>query len=113
MIRGDEPMSAVEDALLDAVLELLSEKVDKKYLEGLNNEIFKKRLYKIFSNEIFYKLLTEKKIDLAPGFGSLILKQIKEKDKRVYDRTTGSMRLIHVKGNKIVYKPGDTVREFL
>lgn len=113
MNRGNESMSAIEDALMDALLDLLSEKVDRKHLEGLNDVKIKKRLFKIFANEIFYELLKEKKIDLAPGFGSLVIKQIKEKDKRVYDRTTGGMRIIHVKGSKIIYKPGDTVREFL
>lgn len=113
MIRGDEPMSAIEDALMEAVLELLSEKIDKKHFVGLKNAKFKKKLYKVFANEVFYELLKEKKIDLAPGFGSLIIKQIKEKNKRVYDRTTGGMHIVRIKGSKIIYKPGDTVREFL
>jgi hypothetical protein len=65
------------------------------------------------TDELMYKLLREKRVDLAPGFGSLVLKEIKEKDKKIFDRKTGTMVSKHIRGHKVVYKPGDVIKEFL
>jgi ribosomal protein S17 len=106
-------MSEIEDSLMGAILTVLSEKVDKKVLCKANTIALKKKLYKTVSNELFYKLLKDNKLELAPGFGTFILKQIREKDKKIYNRSTGEMINRHVKGKKVVYKPGDIIKEFL
>jgi len=106
-------MNGLEDALMDSILSALSDKIDIKLLQKANTRDIRKRLLKCFTNELFYKLLKEKRVDLAPGFGSLVLKEIREKDKKVYDRKSQTMVIKHVRGSKIVYKPGDVVKEFL
>jgi hypothetical protein len=106
-------MNGFEDDLMNAILEALSEKVDIELLKKANTKALKKKLLKCFTNELFYKLLSEQRVDLAPGFGSLVLKDIREKDKKVFDKKTQTMVVKHVRGKKVVYKPGDIVREFL
>ena len=106
-------MSEVEDALLKAILEVLSERLGKDILRKVYSKALRKKLYKAVSNELFYTLLKDKKLELAPGFGSFILKQILEKDKKVFDQTSGDMKVHRVKGSKVIYKPGAVVKEFL
>jgi nucleoid DNA-binding protein len=106
-------MSDLEDSLMESILSALSEKIDIKVLQKINTRAMRKKLLKVFTNELIYKLLSEKRVDLAPGFGSLVVKEIKEKDKKIFDRVTKTMVLKHVRGNKVVYKPGDIVKEFL
>lgn len=98
---------------MNTILAVFAEKVDSKILKKVDTKEMRKKLLKNLTNEVFYALLNEGRVDLAPGFGSVILKEIKEKDKKIYDRVTKTMVLKHVKGKKVVYKPGDTVREFL
>jgi CspA family cold shock protein len=38
---------------------------------------------------------------------------IREKDKKIFDKKTQAMVVKHVRGKKVIYKPGDVVREFL
>jgi hypothetical protein len=106
-------MSGLEAALMDTVLGVLSEKVDTKALQKANTKLLRKKLMRGFTNELFFELLHEKRVDLSPGFGSLVLKDIKEKDKKVFDKKTQAMVLKHIRGKKIVYKPGDVVKEFI
>ena len=106
-------MNGLEDALMDNILSALSGKVSIKLLQRANTKAIRKQLLKSFTSELFYTLLKEKRVDLAPGFGSLVLKEIKEKDKKVFDRKSHTMVTKHVRGCKVVYKPGDIVREFL
>jgi uncharacterized protein YaaW (UPF0174 family) len=106
-------MNDLEDSLMESILDALSEKIDTKVLQKVNTRAMRKKLLKVFTNELIYKLLREKRVDLAPGFGSLVVKEIKEKDKKVFDRVTKTMVLKHVRGSKVVYKPGDVVKEFL
>lgn len=106
-------MAELEDALLDSVLSVISEKIDAELLQKANTRDIRKRVLKAVTNELVYKLLVDKRVDLAPGFGSLVLKKIKEKDKKVFDRASKAMVTKHVRGSKVVYKPGDIVKEFL
>ena len=82
-------------------------------LQKANTRGIRKQILKVITNELVYKLLVDKRVDLAPGFGSLVLKKIKEKDKKVFDRLSKTMVTKHVRGSKVVYKPGDIVKEFL
>jgi hypothetical protein len=106
-------MIDLEDALMESVLSVLSEKIDIELLQKANTRGIRKRLLRVFTNELIYKLLVDKRVDLSPGFGSLVLKEIREKDKKVYDRVSKVMVTKHVRGSKVVYKPGDVVKEFL
>jgi len=100
---------------MDTLLSILSEKVDVKVLQKANTKVLRKKLLKSFTNELFYMLLSEKRVDLAPGFGSLVLKEIREKDKKIPVRNgvAHAMVVKHIRGNKVVYKPGDVLKEFL
>lgn len=98
---------------MTAILDTLSEKVELSLLQKANTKALKKKLLKCITNELFYKLLSEQRVDLAPGFGSLVLRDIREKDKKIFDKKTQAMVVKHVRGKKVIYKPGDVVREFL
>lgn len=106
-------MSNFEDALMDAVLETLSEKVSAKALRDVDSTGMRKKLLHKVSNEMFYTLLSEGKVNLGAGFGSLVLKSVKGKKKKVFNRKTKKMDLRHVGGSKVVYIPGTTLKEFL
>jgi hypothetical protein len=106
-------MIDLEDALMESILSVLSEKIDIELLQKANTRGIRKRLLRVITNELIYKLLVDKRVDLSPGFGSLVLKEIREKDKKVYDRISKTMVIKHVRGSKVVYKPGDVVKEFL
>ena len=112
-------MAELEDALLKSVLSVLSDKIGEKALRKVGTLLKKdtrdlrKQLLRAVTNELVYKLLVDKRVDLAPGFGGLVLKKIKEKDKKVFDRVSKTMVTKHVRGSKVVYTPGDIVKEFL
>lgn len=101
------------DMLMDSVLATLSDKVDDQTLQKINTKQTRASLFRGFTNELFYLLLKEKKVDLAPGFGSLILKKRKEKDKKVYDKAAKAMVSKRISGYKVVYIPGKVLKEFL
>lgn len=98
---------------MDTILDTLSEKIDPKILKRANTRKIKRKLLKRLTDEFFYKLFNEKKVNLAPGFGSVVLKKIKEKDKKIFNKKIGTMTVKHINGHKVIYKPGDSVRELL
>ena len=109
----------IQDIIADSIIEVLSDGIDdpkilKKISRKLHTKKVKKEiLYKI-TKEIFYKLLTDGKLRLVPGFGTVSLKDISCKEKKIYNRKTGEMEVKKVKGlQKIVYAPGDFISEFL
>jgi hypothetical protein len=108
-----------QDILVETVIETLEKEIDdpkllKKVRRKLRTKKVKKELYYKITKEIFYKLLTEKKLRLIPGFGTVSLKQILSKQKKIYNRKTEKMELTKVKGQqKVVYAPGDVIQEFL
>ena len=106
-------MGDFEVMLMDNVLATLSKKVDDHTLQKINTKDIRASLFRGFTNELFYKLLKEKRVDLAPGFGSLILKKRKETDKKVWDKATKTMVPKRIRGYRVVYIPGDALKEFL
>ena len=106
-------MDGQQGVLMDAIFEILSEKIDPALLKKAYTKEMKKKLVRRLTDEFFYKLFKEGKLTLCPGFGSIFLKNIREKDKKVFDKKTGTMVFKKIKGRKIVYKPGDVIREFL
>jgi len=106
-------MAEIQDIVMDTVISTLSERVDPAILRKADTKELRKKLIRSLTSELFFKLFKEGRLDLPPGFGSALVKEIKEKDKKVFDRKTGLMVLKHIKGRKVVYKAGDTVRELL
>lgn len=103
----------VEQTMMDAILKVLSEKIDPKVLKKVNIISLRKKLWEAINAELFYKLLKEKKLNLHAGFGTFLVKEIKQKEKKVFDKKKNEMVTKNVKGSKIVFRPGDALKEFL
>lgn len=101
------------DTMVDSIFLTLSEKIDPSILKKVDSKKLRHKLIKNLMNEAFYYLIKNKKITLAPGFGSVVLRPIKEKNKKIFDRASKTMVVRRVKGSKVVYIPGDTLKEFL
>lgn len=109
----------IQDIIADSVVEALSQSIEdphvlNKILKKLRTKKVKKEIYYRVTKEIFYKLLTEKKLRLVPGFGTVFLKDISCKEKKIYNKKTDKMEVKQVKGQqKVVYSAGDFINEFL
>lgn len=99
--------------VMDTVVDVLSEDIPPKLLRQINTKRTRKKLFRALTNEVFYKLLTEGKLSLYPGFGSIVLKKQKERDKKIYNRQTGKMDTKKTRVCRVVYRPGESVRDFL
>jgi len=102
-----------QDIVMETVLAILGEKIDPEILKAANTKELRKKLWQSLNKEMFYLLLKDKKLGLSPGFGTLLVKNIKEKDKKVFDKKSLEMVTKKVKGSKIVYRPGDSIRSLL
>lgn len=109
----------VEDVLIDSIIQELEITLEDKELVGLISKKLrvskvKKRLFYRVTKEIFYMLLTKGKIVLPPGYGSVNLKDVVPKEKKVFDKKTRTSVLLPVKRRKKVgYTPGYSIKEFL
>jgi hypothetical protein len=109
----------IQDILVESVIDSIAQDIDDpKLLNRISRKLrtkkVKKELYYKLTKEIFYKLLTEEKLRLAPGFGTVSLKEISSKEKKIFNRKTGEMEVKKVKGQqKVVYAAGDFINEFL
>ena len=106
-------MAELQDILMESVIRVLSDRIDNKVLQRIDSRNLRKKLFKHFTYEMFYQLLKEGEVSFAPGFGTMSLKSIKEKDKKIWNKKLQSVVVRHVKGRKVQYKAGDIVREFL
>jgi hypothetical protein len=102
-----------QDIVMETVLSILSEKLDEETLKAVNTKELRKKLWQSLNKELFYFLLKNKKLCLPPGFGTLLVKGIREKEKKVFDKKRNEMVVKSVKGNKIVYRPGDSIKSVL
>ena len=102
----------IEDIISDALIVVLSEKIDAEILKKAFTKPVRKVIYRKLTEEVFYNLLKEKKLNLISGFGTVLIRSF-EKDKKVFDKKTGDMLTKHIKGAKVIYKPGDLVKQFL
>jgi hypothetical protein len=102
-----------QDIVMETVLSILGEKIDPEILKAADTKELRKSLWQSLTKEMFYILLKEKKLCLSPGFGTLLIKSIKEKDKKVFDKKSNEMVTKKVKGSKVVYRPGDSIRSLL
>jgi hypothetical protein len=98
---------------METVLAVLGEKIDPEILKKANTKELRKKLWQSLNNELFYVLLKDKKLGLSPGFGTVFVKEIREKDKKVYDKKSQEMVTKKVKGSKIVYRPGDSIKSLI
>lgn len=106
-------MADTQDIVMESVLFVLSEKIEEDVLKKANTKAIRKKLLRTITESLVFELFREGRVNMAPGFGNVTLKEIKEKDKKIFDRVTKTMVIKHISGKKIVYVPGDTVREFL
>jgi len=102
-----------QDIVMQTVLEILGEKIDPEILKKANTKELKKKLWQSLNRELFYVLLKEKKLGLSPGFGTVFVKSIKEKDKKVFDKKSDKMVTKKVRGSKVIYRPGDSIKSLL
>ena len=98
---------------MSAVMDTLSEKLDESSLKAIDNREMKRKLLDNLTNEVFYHLFVNKKVILGPGFGSIILKDIKEHTKKVFSKKSNVMVSKTIRGKKVVYVPGSSVNELL
>lgn len=109
----------IQDIIINTIVETLAVDIhDDKILNSISKRLrtkkFKKEIYYKITKEIFYKLLMEKKLKLVPGFGSVSLKEVRGKNKKIFNKKTGEMEVKQIKGShKIVYAAGDLINEFL
>jgi len=104
----------MEDIISDTLITALSERgIDAELLKKALSKPVKKAIYKKLTEEVFYNLLKEKKLNLVSGFGTVLIKDIGEREKKVFDKKAGCMVIKKIKGNRVVYKPGDFVKQFL
>jgi hypothetical protein len=103
----------MEDIIADALVAALSKRINVDVLKKAFTKPVKKVIYRKLTEELFYNLFKEKKLNLVSGFGTVLIKNIKEKEKKVFDKKTGSMITKQIKGARVVYKPGDFVKQFL
>lgn len=103
----------LHDAIMESVLSVLSEKIDPKILKKADRKSVRKKLYQKLTNEVFYILLKEGKVNLPSGFGTVMLKGVREKEKKIYDQKEKIMITRKIGGHKVIYRPGLIVKQFL
>ena len=101
------------DILAEAILESLSDRIDPSVLKRALTGPVRKELYRRLAENLLYYLLTEGKLNLPPGFGAVHLKEIREKDKKIFNKATGEMYTKRVSGRRVAYRPGQTVKQLL
>lgn len=102
-----------QDIVADAVIEALSDRIDAGVLKKALTKPVRKELYKRLAENLLYELLQGKKVALPPGFGSVLIREIREKNKKIFNKKTGRMQNCHIKGNRIVYNTGEIVKQLL
>lgn len=102
-----------QDVVADAIIRTLSDRVDTKVLKRALTKPVRKELYKHLAEGLLYELLRDGKLPLPPGFGSVLIKKIREKDKKIFNKKTGEMQSKRVSGSRVAYKPGELVRQLL
>ncbi len=103
-----------QDVLADTIIECLSDRVDAKVLKRAMTKPVRRELYKRLAEGMLYQLLQDGRLNLPAGFGSVLLKEIREKDKKIFNKRTGEMETRRrVKGSRVVYRTGEVVKQLL
>lgn len=103
----------IGDVVMEAVKEVLRERLGDKALRRINCKPIRKKLSKRVFELLFYELLVTGVIRFPPGLGSMHTLGVKSKTVKVYDKRRKVMVERMVRSKKISYRPGDTVKEFL
>jgi hypothetical protein len=103
----------IGDVIMDAVRDILRERLGDKAIRRVDSKPVRKRLSKRIFELVFYELLTTGMVKLPPGMGSLRTTGVKKKIAKVYDKRRKIMVERPTSTRKILYRPGDTIREFL
>jgi hypothetical protein len=102
----------IKDVIMEAVISVLSEKVNSGILKKVSTKELKEKLYRKLTNEVFYKILRDKKISLFAGFGTIRVKEV-QRNKKCYDRISKTTTATDITARKMVYKPGSFIKQFL
>lgn len=111
-------MGDIDEILIESIINSLDGSISassfKEVSKKLRTKKMKKKLFYSIVKDTFYKLLKDDKIQLPPGYGSVILKDVTCRKKKIYNKKTKTMETVDVKGDKkISYIPGDFIKEFL
>lgn len=102
------------DVLAEVLEKELSDHIDKEVLKRvLSKTKVRKKLYKKLAEGMLYVVLREGKLNLPPGFGSIIKREIREKEKKIFNKKSNTMETRIVKGSKLVLRPGETIKQLL
>lgn len=99
--------------MIDAIKDVLRNRVDGRLLRRICSKPVAKILSKRLFEYAFYELLNNGVVKLPPGMGSLRVLNTKRRVAKVYDRKRKVMVERPASTRKIIYRPGDTIREFL
>jgi len=103
----------IGDVVMGAVKDVLLERLGEKAVRRVDRAPIRKRLSKRIFELLFYELLSAGQVRLPPGLGSLRTTDVKKKTVKVFDKRRKVMVERSASTKKILYRPGDTIREFL
>jgi len=103
----------IADLVMDAVREVTRERLGDKAARRMDSKPIRKRLSKKVFDLVFFELLSTGVVKLPPGLGSLRTTEVKKKTALVFDKRRKVMVERPASSRKILYRPGDTIREFL
>jgi hypothetical protein len=106
-------MELLEDILSEVIIQELSKNIPLKTLKRALRKANKTALYKKLVEEVFYVLIKTGKINLPSGYGTLVIKDSSGKEKKIFDKKTGLMVSKKVKSKRLVYRPGEVIKQFL
>ena len=102
-----------QDILADAIIDSLSDRIDAEVLKRALTKPVRRKMYKRLAESMLYHLLQSGRLNFPAGFGSVLLKEIREKDKKIFNKRTGEMETRHVKGSRVIYRTGEVVKQLL
>lgn len=102
-----------QDVVADTVIELLSDRIDAKLLKRALTKPVRRELYRRLAERLLYELLRDGQLQLPPGFGSVLIRKIREKDKKIFNKKAGEMQPKRVRGSKVLYRTGELVKQLL
>lgn len=103
----------IGDIVMDAMREVVRERLGEKAASRLDCRDARKRISKRVFEYLFHELLATGKVRLPPGLGTLQVVSVKRKVAKVFDKKSNTMIERPVSAKRVVYRPGDTIREFL
>ena len=103
----------VADIIMDAMKEVLRERLGDRAVAKMDCRAVRKRVSKKVFEYLFHELLATGKVRLPPGLGTLQVVGVRRKVAKVFDKKSNTMVERPVSGKRVVYRPGDTIREFL